>query len=40
MSNFTEKQRIIDILNGYKFELVNDGYIEFGIYYYDESSLN
>lgn len=40
MSDFTEKQRIIDILNEYKFELVNDGYIEFGISYYDESSLN
>jgi hypothetical protein len=40
MSNFTEKQRIIDILNGYNFELVNDGYIQFGIAYYDESSLN
>lgn len=40
MSNFTEKQRIIDILNRYNFELCNDGYIQFGIVYYDESSLN
>lgn len=40
MSNFTEKQRVIEILNRYKFELANDGYIQFGIAYYDESSLN
>lgn len=40
MSNFTEKQKIIDILNRYNFELSNDGYIQFGIAYYDESSLN
>jgi len=40
LSDFTEKQRIIDILNGYNFELSNDGYIQFGIAYYDESSLN
>lgn len=40
MSNFTEKQRIIDILDNYRFELANDGCIQFGIAYYDESSLN
>lgn len=40
ISNFTKKQRIIDILNRYNFELSNDGYIQFGIAYYDESSLN
>lgn len=34
MSNFTEKQWIIDILNRYNFELSNDGYIQFGIAYY------
>lgn len=29
MSNLTEEQRIIDILNRYNFELSNDGYIKF-----------
>lgn len=40
LSNFTKKQSIIDIFNKYKFELANDGFIQFGIADYDESSLN
>ncbi len=40
MSNFTQKQRILDIFQTYKFELANDGYLQFGIAYYDESTLN
>jgi hypothetical protein len=40
VSNFKEKQRIIDILNRYNFELPNDEYIQFGIAHYHESSLN
>lgn len=27
LSNFTDKQEIIDIFEEYKFELINDGYL-------------
>ncbi|QAA32115.1 hypothetical protein [Clostridium manihotivorum] len=40
LSNFAEKQAIINIFEEYKFELTNDGYLEFGIAYYDNSTLN
>jgi hypothetical protein len=40
LSSFTEVDKIIEIFNEYRFELTNDGYIEFGIANYDKSSLN
>ena len=40
LSEFTEKERIIDIFKNYKFELINDGYLEFGMANYNENSLN
>ncbi len=40
LSRFTQKERLINIFEKYKFELTNDGYLEFGIAYYDESTLN
>jgi len=40
LSRFTEKEKLINIFEKYKFELTNDGYLEFGIAYYDENTLN
>lgn len=40
LSSFTEKEKILDIFSRYKFELANDGYIHFGIAYYDDTILN
>lgn len=40
LSRFTTKEKIIHIFEKYKFELINDGYLQFGIAYYDENSLN
>jgi len=40
LSNFTEKSKIINIFDKYKFELTNDGYLEFGIAYYDDFKLD
>lgn len=40
LSRFTKKERLINIFEKYKFELTNDGYLEFGIAYYDEDTLN
>jgi len=40
LSNFADKQKIIDIFKEYKFELTNDGYIQFGISYYDEATMD
>ena len=40
LSEFTKKQKIFDIFNDYKFELVNDGFIQFGLAYSDDSSFN
>jgi hypothetical protein len=40
LSRFTTIERLIEIFQEYKFELTNDGYLEFGIANYDENSLN
>lgn len=40
LSGFTNKDRLVEIFKKYKFELTNDGYLEFGIANYDENSLN
>lgn len=40
LSDFAYKQNIIDIFKAYKFELTNDGYIQFGIAYYDEATMD
>jgi hypothetical protein len=40
LSNFTQKQKVSDIFQKYKFELSNDGYLLFGMAHYDDSSLN
>lgn len=40
LSKFTNKERLLKIFEEYKFELTNDGYLEFGIAYHDENSLN
>jgi len=40
LSNFTQKQKVFDIFQKYKFELSNDGYLLFGMAHYDDSSLN
>ena len=40
LSEFTKKQKILDIFNDYKFELVNDGFIQFGIAHNDDISFN
>ncbi|GMA99504.1 hypothetical protein [Pelosinus sp. IPA-1] len=40
LSEFTQKQRIFDILYRYKFELSNDGFLTFGMAHYDDISLN
>lgn len=39
LSDFTEKEKILEIFSKYKFELANDGYIHFGIAYYDDEVL-
>jgi hypothetical protein len=40
LSKFSQKQKILDILYRSKFELTNDGFIQFGMAHYDDSSLN
>lgn len=40
LSKFTKTDKIIKIFNTYKFELTNDGFLEFGIATYDDKSLN
>lgn len=40
LSDFAYKQSIIDIFKEYKFELTNDGYIQFGMAYYDEATMD
>lgn len=40
ISAFTNKENIIELYNEFKFELTNDGYLEFGIAHYDDNSLN
>lgn len=40
LSGFAQKQKILDILYRYKFELSNDGFLTFGMAYYDDFSLN
>ena len=40
ISKFTEKETLLKIFEKFKFELTNDGYLEFGIAYYDENILN
>lgn len=40
LSKFTQKQKILDIFNDYKFELVNDGFIQFGLAHNDDFSFN
>lgn len=40
LSDFTDKEKLLAIFEEYKFELTNDGYLEFGIAYYDKNSLN
>lgn len=40
LSNFTSSENIIKIFEEYKFELTNDGYLEFGMAYYDDSVMN
>lgn len=40
LSEFTKKQNILDIFNDYKFELMNDGFIQFGIAHTDDFSFN
>lgn len=40
LSGFTKTEILIDIFEEYKFELTNDGYLEFGIAYYDDNSQN
>jgi hypothetical protein len=40
LSQFTNVNTILNILEKHKFELTNDGYLEFGIASYDENSLN
>ncbi|MPM13548.1 hypothetical protein SDC9_59905 [bioreactor metagenome] len=40
LSNFTSKEKLLTIFEEYKFELTNDGFLEFGIAYYDENSMN
>ncbi|URZ04039.1 hypothetical protein [Clostridium felsineum] len=39
-ANFTNTERVIEVFRKYKFELTNDGYIQFGIANYDDNSLN
>lgn len=40
LSGFTKKEKILSIFSRYKFELANDGYIHFGIAFYDDEVLN
>lgn len=40
LSDFTKAEKLIEVFGSYKIELTNDGYLEFGIANYDESSLN
>ena len=40
LSGFAKTETIVEIFEKYKFELTNDGYLEFGIANYDENSLN
>jgi hypothetical protein len=40
LSNFTSIEKIIKILEKYKYELLNDGYLEFGIASYNDKEMN
>lgn len=39
LSDFTDKAKIINIYEDFKFEICNDGFIQCGIAYYNEDSL-
>lgn len=40
LSDFTTREKLLAIFQEYKFELTNDGFLEFGIAYYGENSMN
>ncbi len=40
LSRFTKLEKVIEVFEKFKFELTNDGFLEFGIADYDENSLN
>lgn len=40
LSNFTSRDDLIHIFEDYSFELVNDGFLQFGIANYNDTSLN
>jgi len=40
LSEYSKTERIVEIFEKYKFELTNDGYLEFGIANNDENSMN
>ncbi|URZ15348.1 hypothetical protein [Clostridium felsineum] len=40
LSKFTNTERVIEVFRKYKFELTNDGYLQFGIANYNDKSLN
>ncbi|MCR3761927.1 hypothetical protein KYB31_23430 [Clostridium felsineum] len=40
LSKFASIERVIEVFRKYKFELTNDGYLQFGIANYDDNSLN
>ncbi|MDF2540744.1 MAG: hypothetical protein K0S47_462 [Herbinix sp.] len=40
LSRFTTKENVIKAFKDYAFELTNDGFLEFGIANYDDTSLN
>ncbi|HBF35925.1 MAG TPA: hypothetical protein DDW50_01220 [Firmicutes bacterium] len=40
LSGFTKLEKVIEVFEKFKFELTNDGYLEFGIAHYDENTLN
>jgi len=40
LSNFTSRENLIQIFEDYSFELVNDGFLQFGIANYNDISLN
>ena len=40
LSDFADRERVLGLFADYKYELTNDGYLEFGIAHYDDISLN
>lgn len=40
LSDFTKTERLVEIFSKFKFELTNDGFLEFGIASNDEKALN